>query len=173
MEIRILEIIEVPESFHARYAATSKLYTYHLHLSPVLDPFTYKYRHHPLHPVDLSLLTQAASLFLGTHDFSAFANESHTEGTRPSPIRTLRRLDVTSEEGGVRLEFEAEGFLYKMVRNITGTLLDVSSGRLPLEEIPKIFASKDRRRASSAAPAQGLFLMRVGYDPQEKTRGTR
>ena len=67
------------------------------------------------------------------------------------------------EDGGLRLEFEGDGFLYKMVRNITGTLLDISSGKIPLKAIPDIFAAKDRRLAGKAAPPEGLFLVKVCY----------
>ena len=79
------------------------------------------------------------------------------------PIRTLTRLDIVEQEGGVRLEFEGDGFLYKMVRNITGALIDVGSGKLAPADIAAIFAAKDRRKAASTVPPSGLFLMRVEY----------
>ena len=75
----------------------------------------------------------------------------------------MQRLDVISEPGGVRLEFEADGFLYKMVRNITGTLLDVCAGLIPLSDIEAIFQSKDRKKARKTAPPHGLFLVQVHY----------
>ena len=73
------------------------------------------------------------------------------------------RLDLVLQNGGVRLEFEADGFLYKMVRNIVGTLLDVGRKKTELEHIGLIFASKNRSKAPMAAPPQGLFLMEVKY----------
>ncbi len=75
--------------------------------------------------------------------------------------RTLTRLDVVEVPNGIRLEFEANGFLYKMVRNITGTLLEVAAGKILPTAIPEILSYKDRRRAGSTAPAQGLFLMLI------------
>ncbi len=78
-------------------------------------------------------------------------------------MRTLLRLDLIEQKGGFRLEFEGTGFLYKMVRNIGGVLLEVGAGKLDVSEIPKIFAAKDRRHAAAALPSQGLFLMEVRY----------
>lgn len=162
-EIRILEIIEVPLEFHARYSAISKTYHYHLHLNKIPDPFKNRYAYHVPHPVDINLLKEAASQFIGTHDFTSFANEANRGTAAKDAIRTLRRLNVVEEPGGIRLEFEGDGFLYKMVRNIVGTLLDICAGKIDKSQIPKIFNQKDRRFAGRAAPAHGLFLIAVNY----------
>ncbi len=160
-DIRASSIEEVALDFHARYSAKAKIYHYHLHLDPVLSPFTKLYSHQVLGPLDLSLLKEGAMVFLGTHDFSAFANV--TEKTKRDGVRTLYRLDVVEQKGGCRLEFEGSGFLYKMVRNITGALLEVGARKMVPNEIRSILASKDRRSAPAAAPAKGLFLMQVLY----------
>jgi tRNA pseudouridine38-40 synthase len=162
-EIRILKIEPVSEDFHARYSATSKEYHYHLHLDRVIHPFKRLYATAVPFPLDLDLLKNASSFFIGTHDFTSFANEADTGSAAKNPVRTLRRLDIVPEEGGLRLEFEASGFLYKMVRNITGTLLDICAKKIPLESLPDIFAAKDRRKAGQTAPPQGLFLVNVSY----------
>jgi len=162
-EIRIVQIEPVHSSFHARYSAKAKIYHYHLHLDPILDPFIRHYRHQIFYPIDLDRLKKGAGFFLGTHDFTSFANQKETGSAAHNPIRTLYRLDVIEQKGGVRLEFEGNGFLYKMVRNITGTLLDIASGKIEPEQIPDIFAARDRRKAGHAAPPQGLFLMEVIY----------
>lgn len=162
-DIRIRSVELAAPDFHAQHNAVGKEYHYHLYLDKVMDPFRRLYCWQIYHTLDRDLLRQAASLFVGTHDFTSFANEAHRGTASKDPIRTLRRLDVIDEEGGVRLEFEGDGFLYKMVRNIVGTLVDVASGKRPIEDIPKIFASTDRRQCSMAAPPQGLFLMRVEY----------
>ncbi len=160
-DIRILQVESVPDAFHARYSARSKIYHYHLHLDRVADPFSRLYRAQVFVPIDLVRLKRAARLFLGTHDFSAFAN--HKETKSDDTVRTLYRLDVVDQKGGVRLEFEGDGFLYKMVRNITGTLLDIAAGRFEPKEVASMIASKDRRKAGAAAPPHGLFLMEVLY----------
>jgi len=163
LDIRILNIETVSDDFHARYSALSKQYNYHLHLDRVLNPFKRLYSAHIHHPVDIALLKQAAQLFIGKHDFTSFANDADQGSAARNPVRTLSRLDVVLEDGGLHLEFEGDGFLYKMVRNITGTLLDVSSGKILLKNIPDIFAAKDRRLAGKAAAPEGLFLVKINY----------
>jgi tRNA pseudouridine38-40 synthase len=160
LKIRVLDLILVPPDFHARYKAISKTYHYRLHLEKIPDPFKQSYAYHVPHPVNLSLLEEAASLFIGKHDFTSFTNRG---SAAKNPIRTLRRLDVAPERGGVRLEFEGDGFKYKMVRNIVGTLLDVCAGKLSKEQILPILAAKDRRFAGRAAPPHGLYLIEVAY----------
>lgn len=162
-DIRVLHLDPAADDFHARYSAKSKIYHYHLHLDRTLDPFKRLYSTHVLHPIDLSLLEKAASAFVGTHDFTSFANEADSGSAAKNPIRTIKRLDILHEPGGIRLEFEADGFLYKMVRNITGTLLDITAGKIRFEALPEIFAAKDRRLSGKAAPPQGLFLVKVQY----------
>jgi tRNA pseudouridine38-40 synthase len=162
-DIRVLSLEEAPIEFHARYSATSKIYHYHLHLDPVMNPLKRWYAYHVPHPVSVPLLTQAARHFVGTHDFSAFANEAHRGSAARDATRTLFRLDVIEESSGVRLEFEGDGFLYKMVRNLAGTLLDVCAGRIAESDLPAILAAKDRKRAGKTAPPHGLFLISVAY----------
>ncbi len=162
-EIRVLKIEKTLADFHARYSAVGKIYHYRLHLGKIADPFKRLFSFHVPFHIDLPLLKRASASFVGTHDFSAFANEAHSGSAAKNPIRTLYRLDVVDEPGGVRLEFEGEGFLYKMVRNITGTLIDISRGKLELEALPDIFLGKHRSSAGATAPALGLCLMHVLY----------
>lgn len=159
LDIRILEIEPVEPDFHARYSAKSKVY--HYHLTQTADPFTKLYRHLVLGPFNIALLKEGALQFIGTHDFTSFAN---TGGEEKPGVRTLYRLDVVEQRGGVRLEFEGNGFLYKMVRNITGTLLEVAAGKIPSQEIQEILKERNRRKAKAAAPAKGLFLYQVRYN---------
>lgn len=162
-DIRLTKVEKAPLDFHSQYNAISKTYHYNLHLDKVLDPFNQLYRYHVKEKIDLDLFMHAARLFEGTHDFTSFANESYSGCAAYDPIRTVKRLDVIPQEGGVRIEIEADGFLYKMVRNIVGTLLDIAKGRKALSDIPIIFEAKDRRRAGIAVPPHGLFLIHVAY----------
>lgn len=171
LDIRILSIEPVASDFHARYSALSKIYHYHLHLDSVTDPFVRLYRHQVYNLCDLNRIREAIPQFLGTHDFFSFANDGSRGSASRDSVRTLTRIDIIEQKGGVRLEFEADGFLYKMVRNITGTLLDVASGKLQPGDIPSIFGAKDRRTACSAAPPQGLFLMEVRYPTDQTVDG--
>lgn len=159
-DIRILSLEEASASFHARFSARRKIYHYYLYVDPVLDPFLRLYTYRPGHAVDLPVLKEAATYFVGTHDFTTFANVKKTTGDNR---RTIHRLDLIEQGPILCLAFEGNGFLYKMVRNIVGTLLDICAGKLSIEEIPKLFAARDRRVAGRAAPPQALFLIDVVY----------
>lgn len=160
LDIRIQDIRPIQEDFHAQYSARGKIYHYHLWLERSINPFLRLYRHQPLFPLSLPLLEEGTKLFLGTHDFTSFTNAGSSVKTT---VRTIHRIDMIPQEGGVRLEFEGNGFLYKMVRNIVGTLLEVASKKIPLEKIPQLLASRDRKLVGAGAPARGLFLMQVYY----------
>jgi pseudouridylate synthase I len=160
--IRIHEIAPTSSTFHARFDATGKIYHYHVNLSRTPLPFERLYTTHVLYPLDIPRVQHACSLFIGTRDFTSFANEG---GAAKTKTRTLHRLDCVHNTNTqtIRFEFEGDGFLYKMVRNIVGTLLEVGRGHISLDEIPTIFAAKDRKRAGLSAPAEGLFLVKVHY----------
>jgi tRNA pseudouridine38-40 synthase len=162
-DIRVVSVEPVPVDFHSRFSAKRKCYHYHLYLDPVLSPFKRSHVWHVRQSFNLKLLKEAANLFVGEHDFTSFANEAHSGSAAHNAVRRLYRLDVVEEPGGLRLEFEGDGFLYKMVRNIVGTLHEVAIGKMDVNEIPKIFEAKDRRQAGQAAPPQGLFLASVTY----------
>jgi len=160
-DIKILHMEEIHDNFHARFSAKGKIYHYHLCCNAVQSPFTRLYSWHVKKSIDPSLLKIAANYFLGAKDFTSFANEG---SSHINPIRTIRRLDVIIlDDGNMRLEFEADGFLYKMVRNITGTLVDIASKKIPINSLEEIFKAKDRRAAGTAAPSLGLFLIKVFY----------
>jgi tRNA pseudouridine38-40 synthase len=163
LDIKIKSAESVPLNFHAQYSAKGKIYHYHIRLNQISDPFRRLYQWHAWEKANPILIKQAASYFVGTHDFTSFANEAHSGCAAEDPIRTIYRLDVIEEEGGLRLEFEGNGFLYKMVRNIVGLIFDIAAGKRHIEEIPQIFAAKDRRKAGRAAPPEGLFLVEVLY----------
>ncbi|EKX40000.1 hypothetical protein GUITHDRAFT_113994 [Guillardia theta CCMP2712] len=111
--------------WHAIYSARKKLYSYRIFIGKVQDPITRHSRHHEYRNVDLDLLREVAAMFEGTHDFSAFSNTRGDNSTMDT-VRTIYRVGVVFEgEGNVRLDFELDGALYKMVRNIVGTILAV------------------------------------------------
>ena len=169
--IRLLDVKEVPSDFHAQHSATAKIYHYHLFLDPVLNPLERFYVWKPIFRVDKKLIKEAAPHFLGTHDFTTFANRG---SPFKDPVRTLYRLDVIEQPGGLRLEFEGSGFLYKMVRNITGTLVAIGSQKLLPSDVLPLLAAKDRKKAPEGAPPQGLFLVKVFYgEDGRKTTDSR
>jgi tRNA pseudouridine38-40 synthase len=162
-QIRILELCPAPLEFHAQRSAIGKEYHYHLCLQDVVLPFERPYVWHCRRHIDFDLLEKASRFFIGEHDFKGFANAPGRGSEKKTSVRTIRRLDIIRTQSGLRLEFEGNGFLYKMVRNITGMLVSVSCSKRKIEEIEEIFLAKDRRLAEPAAPPQGLFLKRVFY----------
>ena len=162
-DIRILAVETRAPDFHARYSARAKTYHYHLHLDPVADPILGPYRFHVQSGINKDKLKNGTKYFVGTRDFTSFANQAYRGSASRDPVRTLLRFDACEETGGIRLELEATGFLYKMARNLVGALLDYASGKITEEQIEQIFLSKDRTKGRSAAPPQGLFLIRVAY----------
>lgn len=163
LEIRIKEVKEVDSSFHSRFSAKSKIYHYHFWTEEVIDPMQYPYRLHMRKPFDKKRVQEALPYFIGQKDFTTFANLRQPGQILKNPIRNLFRLETADQEGGFRLEFEGDGFLYKMVRNIVGVLIEVGQNRRELKTLPKLFEAKDRRAIGMPAPSHGLFLQKVVY----------
>lgn len=160
--VRVLAARSMPEDFHARRSATGKIYRYRIVNRRVMLPFEARYAWHVTRRLDIDAMRDAARSLVGRHDFAAFAS---TGGQAESTTRDIRRLDVRLCGGGiVEIEAEADGFLYHMVRNITGLLVDIGTGRRLPAESARILASRRRDALSVGAPPQGLCLQRVVYD---------
>ncbi len=163
-DIRITGVEQVPASFHARYSATAKKYRYVIYRNSVHCPFQRAYSWHVRESIDLQLLQQAAQFFIGTHNFSSFANEAHRGMAKKNPLRTIYSIAVqTPTPSQIVLEFLGNGFLYKMVRNLVSIMIEVALQKRELLDISRILAAKDRRLAPKPAPACGLFLVDVYY----------
>jgi tRNA pseudouridine38-40 synthase len=108
-------------------------------------------------------MREATKLFIGTHDFTSFTNDAGSGAAARNAVRLLTRLVMFEQEYGLRFEFESNGFLYKMVRNIMGALIEVGAGRREVEDITRLLMAKDRKVAGKAAPPHGLFLVKVDY----------
>lgn len=158
--IQIRSIALAASGFHARFSARGKRYEYRVHLGEA-DPFTRPYVWPVWRPLDLAAMQRAAAVLEGTHDFRAFA--ALNGPPRDDTVRTLRRLAVTRRGRLLRIVAEADGFLYKMVRSLTGVLVGVGEGRLSPDAVRKILESRQRTAVVHTAPPQGLFLMKVDY----------
>src|SRR5260221_6280305 len=112
-DIRLTKVYPVPLNFHAQKSAIQKAYHYYLCLNSFVPPFKRLYCLHVHHKLDLELLDSACKLFLGTHDFTSFANSAHEGAASKNAVRTIFRLDAVPWEYGIRLEFVGNGFLYK------------------------------------------------------------
>jgi tRNA pseudouridine38-40 synthase len=159
-DIRILSLEEIHDDFHARFSAKEKTYHYHVTLDKIQSPFEKNYSLHNTFNFDEKKLIDSLPLFLGKKDFSSFANELKPHR---NPLKTMHELSFHKTNTGFYLKYRADGFLYKMVRNITGTLLDISRGKIDISEVENIFESKNRSFAGKAAPPHGLFLHEVLY----------
>lgn len=159
-EIQIKSLQAAAENFHARFSATGKVYIYYLFLGEA-DPFTRPYVWAIERPLDLKAMSAAAHLLKGKHDFRAFSalNGPPKEDT----VRDLRRFDFIHRHRRVRIEAEADGFMYKMVRSLVGAVVAVGEGKLSLDGLAELLATGKRTPRVHTAPPQGLFLSKVLY----------
>jgi len=161
-EIRVLEATEMPLTFHPTLDSIGKEYHYNITNAQLQLPF-YRHTHwHYLYPIDSTILIAEAKALLGAHDFSAFTNAC--KNPRDSHLCTLQSIALEKgPDNSLTLSVQGNRFLYKMVRNLVGTLVYIASGRLPQGSIPSLLENKDRRAAGMTAPAHGLTLRKVFY----------
>jgi len=162
--IRVMECEEVPADFHARFSATTKHYRYRISTRPVLPPLDAGLAWHLPQGCDPDLLQAALDLFQGTHDFRAFGARRGNETPDTDFHRTLHQAACTWTDDGPLIDFRGDGFLYKMVRMLTGSALAVAGGKLPIEDFKSLLHSPGPSdRTMHCAPAAGLTLMGVDY----------
>lgn len=161
--IRIMRCQFVAESFHARFSAKGKTYRYRIWNADVLPPFEYGRAWHVRNPLDPALMAKAAQDFLGKHDFASFAANRGTPVA--DTVRTIRHVCVRHSGPRISIELEGDGFLYKMVRLMAGMLVRIGLGLASPNEIRARLKAprKVNSHGRSAAPAAGLFLIRVRY----------
>jgi len=161
LDIVVMHVEEVTESFHARADARGKEYLYRITRDGIVSPFDAPFVA-PVHArLDVEAMRRAARDFLGTHDFTSFCPaDSEIE----DKVRALRVSEVTESGPEVRYRVVGSGFLRHMVRTLAGTLILAGRGRLDTGSIPHILKARDRRRAGPVAPARGLILERVLYE---------
>lgn len=160
-DVKILKLKEVPNSFHARFDVKEKIYLYKLQTntnvpSPLLNGLVGTCKKN----LDIEKMVDAIKYLIGEHDFTSFSS-SKTE--TKDFIRKINYIKIRKINDIVMFEISGNGFLYNMVRIIVGTLIDVGSGKLAIEDIKNILESKDRTKASKTASACGLYLKKVRY----------
>lgn len=159
-DIRIVDSKEVSPNFHPRHCNSRKTYEYHIVNAPFPNPMKRLYSHFTYVPCDVDAMKEAAAYLVGEHDFKSFC----TVGAQvESTARTITDLQVFRVEDEIVIRVTGTGFLYNMVRIITGTLLDVGYGRRKATDIPDILAALDRQAAGPTAPAQGLRLVKYEF----------
>ena len=159
--IQVQSAEPVPHEFHARYSAVGKIYHYHLIHGAWADPFEHAFTWSVPKALDVGAMRAAAGVLRGRHDFRAFSVFGGEE--RENTVRTLARLDLIENGSRLRIEAEAEGFLYKMVRSLVGALVYAGMGKLTPERIAALLELRERTAEVETAPPQGLFLRQVHY----------
>lgn len=158
-DIAVISLEVVDERFHARLNAGGKHYRYRIRTTEVPSVFDRRYVHVETAPLDVKAMQKAAELLSGTHDFKAFTS---TKKGKKSTVRSIE-INMTQTPEELVLDYTGDGFLYHMVRIVTGTLIEVGKGERSPESIPEILESGDRAMAGALVPAKGLCLMEVYY----------
>lgn len=158
-DIRILSAELVKNGFHARKSAVGKRYIYQLDLAEKPDVFTRRYTYHFPQKLDLEAMQKAANLLVGTYEFAGYTDKKDEKSTK----RTIYAIMIGGQGSKVNIQYQGTGFLYHMVRILTGTLLEVGTGARSIESVKEPLRTKDRKQAGFLAPARGLFLDEVYY----------
>lgn len=159
-DIRVLSVDKADDRFHARLSAVSKLYEYRIDCGEISNIFDRRYLLRVTEPLDIPRMQEAASFLIGTHDFRSFCANRHM---KKSAVRTIYDITFTVENGILYIRYLGNGFLYNMVRILTGTLLEVGLSDLPPSQIPAILDGLDRSLAGPTVPPNALFLVDVFY----------
>lgn len=160
-DITVFDAEDAPENFHPIRSCVKKEYTYEMYTSSFRDPFSTTRALHIEGKLPVALMREAASLFIGTHDFASM----RSTGTNvKSTIRTVYSYDIIEHENRLSLVVCADGFLYNMARTMAGTLLYVAQGKILPSEIHDILISGDRKRAGVTAPSYALYMTNVWFD---------
>lgn len=165
--IRILALTDEDHSFHARFSALGKTYCYQIFTGPVMCPTIRLYCSHVPHRLSTAGMRNCLSSLIGTHDFASFEtagsrDKEKTEGR--GAVRTIHRAELTEPAPDLlQLIYTGDGFLRHMVRNMTGTIIEVGRGKRTVEEFAAILACRDRNQAGTTAPPSGLSLLKVHY----------
>jgi tRNA pseudouridine38-40 synthase len=159
-DIAAVSANEVSAEFHASISAVGKMYRYRIFRKPLKDVVRGRFTCHYWRELDVDAMRRAGARLLGEHDFRAFA---YSAEKRENTVRTVTACQVEEADGELHITVCGTGFLYKMVRNIVGTLLEVGRGRWDDRQIDLILDSRNRNYAGPTAPALGLWLMHVEY----------
>lgn len=166
-DVRVIEAMAVGDEFHARYSAREKTYRYRVVNGPVISPFWLRYAHHEARSLEVQLMQQSATLFLGEHDWTAFASAQSDSERKTRTITNVAisdLLDPRTHSRIIEIQISANGFLRYMVRSIAGTLLAVGRGDMDEAAVASAINEADRPLVAATAPAHGLTLVSVRYE---------
>lgn len=159
-DMAVISVEETAPRFHARLNAVRKTYEYRIWNALVPDVFGRRFQTHIPEPLDVDAMRHAAKALCGTHDYRAFCS---LKKFKKSTVRTVKEIRITQEGPEVCIFYTGDGFLYHMVRILTGTLVEVGLGLRSPEEMGTILEGLDRARAGRLMPPEGLTLVNVEY----------
>lgn len=159
-DIAVLSVEEAAPRFHARLNAVRKTYVYRIWNQGAGNVFGRHFLTKVEEPLDVEAMRKAAALLCGTHDYRAFCS---LKRFKKSTVRTVEEIRITQEGPKIEISFTGDGFLYHMVRILTGTLVEAGLGLRDAESVGEAFESRDRALAGRLMPPEGLMLMRVEY----------
>lgn len=160
-DIYINDVKKIPKQFHVRFDVAEKEYRYYIWNANEMDVFKRNYFYFYPYPLNIALMQEACSYFIGEHDFTSFSSARTT--AKGNKIRKLSKVICKKCDEEIEIIVRGNGFLYKMVRIIVGTLIDVGRGRRKPSDIPALLAAKDRKALGDTAPPQGLYLWEITY----------
>lgn len=161
-DIAVRSVKIVPDDFHARYLVKEKTYAYIVDYGKPRNPLARHQTAHFPYPLDLVKMQRVMDDFLGTHDYTGFcASGSSVKDKERTVYEATMQVDEQRQQ--IRFVFRGNGFLYKMVRNMVGTVLKIGNGRLPEDAIKEAIRQKNRQLAGPTAPPEGLYLVEVSY----------
>jgi len=160
--VAVKSLEEVSSNFHARYSAKSKIYEYTIWNHPIRSPLIASRSLHVREKLNLSKMRAGAKILMGKHDFKSFCSSNGMPQEKNS-VRKISRFEIRKQGSIIQFRVEANGFLYRMVRNLVASLVELGLGKLEPEDLRKILKAKDRKRAGASAPGCGLSLVHVTY----------
>ena len=159
-DIRVSSVHERADDFNARYSTAGKIYAYRIFRSEIQSPFLSRYSHWIRRDLSLELMAESASLFEGEFDFSSFSSRLN-EGE--NPVKRIDRVEIRERGEILSIECDGTGFLYQMVRRITGAVIDVGLDKVSIDEVARWIREPEIGLSKTVAPAKGLFLMEIRY----------
>lgn len=165
-DIVITEACEIPLDWKPRYNIFGKHYIYSIYNREIADPLSQRYHWHVKKPLNIELMKEGARFLEGTHDFSTLKGANTTP---VDPVKTIYGIGISENQGYIKISVIGDGFLYHMVRNIAGLLVDIGLGKKLPCQIPDLLKAKDRRQIGKTAPAQGLVLEEIFFSEQSLT----
>lgn len=161
-DVSIITAVKVPDLFHAQYSVKSKTYRYRIVNREIRSPLDRYFTFLFPYSLDVSLMRKEAESLMGTHDFTSFKGNNRSE-KEENNVRTIESIKITHQNGTISIDITADGFLYKMVRNIVGMLIETGAGKIPKGSITRVLKKRDRTQAAYTAKAHGLTLWKVRY----------